>query len=525
MSNYESNSSNLLGMKAKKSEVGLFGYCLSSDIYRKNQCLDLKDYISIKDNNIDFSGVYSAVNFEGGKAEIIIDPLCQFNLFYFSNGERFILSSSIDAIRKYLGIKEVNKEYLYDQIAYQSPMRGLTILKEVYYIQYDDVAYNHKSRSQFIDIDTSDLIKIHRPDYSKYDELSYSELINLYLSRLNARAEVICSVFDKVHVQLTGGADSRLALSSFKSNENIECYVYGNGENQNRLIFQEILSARNVSPVSKINFVGQPLNNPSRIIKGLVDSNFLKSNNLNTYMNGPLDSSENYCKITGYYGANVCGGVVLPPKDTKTNARIKMVPESLFTYHHYVEGFLERNSDLRASAFNDLFYINNRGKGHYAAHSIADNKNVSSIDILYDYINLILVKKCPYSDWEIDKNAISIDLIYGNDKQLALFPYDSRKIPKYKFFDNIPLINCFDGYTFPSKELKDFEFNMPRVDTSMYNLLNIREGFLSIKEMFNIAEIKELAGKYKGLDYLVEQNDIQANIFLYFILGELYLNS
>tara|TARA_B110000908_G_scaffold125909_1_gene147655 strand:+ start:4804 stop:6273 length:1470 start_codon:yes stop_codon:yes gene_type:complete len=455
-------------MIRKECETYLFGYCLSTEEYKNNENLSESSFTCQVDKNIDYSGVYVAVRFQDGKVQFVIDPLCQFNIFYFSDGLTFVMSSSINAIKDFLNLREVNSAFLYDQIAYQSPMRGLTILNKVFYIQFDDIAYKQKSRKEFDQIDNNKLLKIHRPKYSIYDNYSYGDLLDLYIERLNLRAKLVASIFDKVHVQLTGGADSRLTVSSFSGSDNVECYVYGNGASQSRLIFEEILRARSISPASSIRFVGQPLNCTPRIVKGLHDSNFLKLDNLNTYMNGSLCDNENYCKITGYYGANVCGGVVLPPPNTALNSRLSKVPEGLFTYHDYVDDFAKRNGELRPAAFNDRFYINNRGKGHYAAHSIADNKNVDSVDILYDFINLLLVEKCPYSDSEIDKNAISIDLIYKNDKQLALFPYDDRKVPKYRHFENIPLINCFDGFSFKHQKLQDFNVIRPNVNFDSY---------------------------------------------------------
>ena len=198
-----------------------------------------------------------------------------------------------------------------------------------------------------------------------------------------------------MHVQLTGGADSRLAFAALTSVKDVYSYVYGDGKSQNRLIFERILKARKQSPVEKIEFVGQPLNTAERIIKGVIDSNFMKLNTLNTYMNSSVEFEKSKCKVTGYYGANVCGGVVLPPSDTSKNPRLENFIPEIFDYHDYIEYFKQRHGHRRRTSFNDFFYINNRGKGHYSAHSLADNQHVASVDILYDYINLILVEKCP----------------------------------------------------------------------------------------------------------------------------------
>lgn len=525
ISNVPVNISFSEGMVRHFHNVHLFGYFVGLGGYNRNESLSESSFESLVSHNVDFSGIYVAVKFNQGRVELVMDPLCQFNVFYFSDGINFIVSSSIKAMSDYLKLKDVNSNFLYDQMAYQSPMRGETILSNVFYIQFDDISYKQESREEFLKIDASEFFTIHRPNYRLYDELSYDGLLDLYVERLNSRAKLISLEFDKVHVQLTGGADSRLSVSSFVSFDNVECYVYGNGENQNRLIFEEILRARDISPVSEVRFVGQPLNSIPRILKGLNDSNFLKLNNLNTYMNGPLSNDDNYCKITGYYGANISGGVALPPYNTDLNSRLKKIPVGCFTYHDYVKSFTQRHGGLRPAAFNDMFYINNRAKSHYAAHSIADNKNISSIDVLYDFINLLLVEKCPYSDFEIDRNAITIDLIYKNDKQLALFPYDKRKIPRYREFDNIPLINCFDGFDFQNKNLDDFDVVRPVVNCDGFDSLCEEKSFMKVKDMFEVDKLKGLTSEYKELLHVVEQGDIQTDMFLYFILAKLYLQS
>jgi|TARA_B110000879_G_C11050056_1_gene462425 hypothetical protein len=46
---------------------------------------------------------------------------------------------------------------------------------------------------------------------------------------------------------------------------------------------------------------------------------------------------------------------------------------------------------------------------------------------------------------------------------------------------------------------------------------------MTVKDMLGLKEVKELASKYEDLIYLSDHNDIQANTFLYFLLGQLYL--
>ncbi|MFM5068532.1 hypothetical protein ACEUBL_05495 [Aeromonas veronii] len=536
MVNYYSNANDFLcsniervvvfseSLTKKETGLHLYGYCIDSTKIYKNQDITKSEFDDLLEQNIEVCGIFSAVKFDNKVIELVLDPLCQFNIFYYSNGQDFVLSSSLLAIREFLSIDSVCTSFLYDQIAYQSPMRGLTILKDVYYIQFDDLENSSDSRSEFQVLDSCISVKINRPKYDFYSRLTYNDLLDLYVKRLNKKAQIVATHFDCVHIQLTGGADSRLAFSSFSQYDNVECYVYGGGDSQNRLIFEEITRAKNVRSASSIRFVGQPLNNIARISKSLNDSNFFKFNNLNTCMNGVIDESKTYCKITGYYGANISGGVVLPPHNTSLNQRLNKIPEDLFTYHDYVSSFKFRHRNLRPASFNDRFYINNRGKSHYGAHSIADNKYVNAVDILYDYINILLVERCPYSDSDIDRNAITIDLICLNDKQLALFPYDNRRVPKYRYFDDIPLINCFDGYEFQTRDVNEFEVVRPVVDTEKFQFLDSGNSFMSNKQILNFCKVFDSAEKYGHLRYLCDEDGIQSNIFLYFLLSKIFLD-
>lgn len=495
----------------------LLGYCFANGNHFRNQEVDDDTAFFIESNNVEISGVYCLVSTLGSALKLSLDPLCQYNIFYYLTDNGFAVSSSIDFLSDYLGLCQVDEEYLYDQLAYQSPMRRKSILKDVSYICFDDL--RNASSSKVIASLAAFGVTFNIPNYNKYDELNYAELLDVYIRRLNERAEILSSKFDEVHIQLTGGADSRLVLSSFLNFSNKKCYVYGDGASQNRVIFEHLLKGLGIDRVDNILFVGQPLVNSSRMFRGLKDSNYLKFNNLNTYMNVGLSNNLNICKVTGYYGANVSGSVVLPPPSTIANKRLDKIPENKFSYHSYVNDFKLSNSGLRRAEFNDLFYINNRGKSHYASHSIADNYNVSSIDVLYDYLNILLVKKCPYTDFEIDKNAISIDLIYKNHRQLALFPYDSRMVPKYRAFSDLPLINCFDGYSFEKMDLSSIPISRSKIDDSVFDYLTRSKDVENFTDIFSCPEIAELTKDYPDLEYLTESNDIQSGIYLFFILA------
>jgi hypothetical protein len=246
-------------------------------LYKRNEPLTKEEFDLISKNNISCSGIFAAIEVQNGSIKLILDPLCQFNIFYHVNHteKTFIISSNILLVKKLLLKWELSESYFFDQVAYQSPMRGKTILNEVYYIQFDDLKFGNPWNHEFEYLDSIPMLEIIRPKYNAFDELDYDELKQIYVENLKARSKIIATEFDEVHVQLTGGADSRLAFAALTSIRDISSYVYGDGKSQNRLIFEHLLAARKQKPVTEIEFVGQPLNTAERIIKGLIDSNFM----------------------------------------------------------------------------------------------------------------------------------------------------------------------------------------------------------------------------------------------------------
>ena len=502
----------------------LFGYGFLKNQHFRNEAIMQDCFDWVKEHNIDASGVFCALNFKEGKIDICFDPLCQFNVFYYRSKNNLTISSSLDMIQELHELTEVDEEFLFDWLAYYSVMRKKTILKNVNYICFDDLYDDSGDSLAFIKDHVS--ITINIPNYKKYDKLNYQELLQLYIKRLKHKAKIVADKFDEVNIQLTGGADSRLAFSAFLGYDNIRAYVYGDGSSQNRLIFEELIKRFNVRRAENIKVIGAPLNNSARLFKMLSDVNYLKLTNINTAMNGSPGDDRNICMIMGIYGANVSNGVGIPLKPSE-NKRVAKMPSDLFTYYDYVISYRNKFSDLRGPVLIDRFYINNRAKSHCAAHSICNNKYVSSIDILYDFINLKLVERCPWSDDEINKSAITIDLIYLTSPQLAMFPYDDRKIPMYRHFENIPVINCFEGYSFPSRELQSFIIQYPKVHDSYTNYFNTNGKYESVSDMFKHDLIKKELEKpeYANLKYLANSNEVLSSIFLNFLLGKLKMKN
>jgi hypothetical protein len=500
----------------------IYGYCFLENSVQKNCLISEDQYDYIVKNRSIVSGIFILIGSINNRVEITFDPLVQYPCFYYISGNIITISNSILAIAKLHSLNEFDDRYLFDSIAYQSPLRGLTILKDIFVIQHDDLNNDRADVSYFKPMFplVIDGLKVFVPDKDFYSNLSYNDLLNLYIDRLSLRSKIISDTYSEVHLQLTGGADSRLALSSLLKYKNLYCYVYGDGFSQNRLIFDMLVSYYGLKVVNNIIFCGASLNSSSLIIKGGVDSNFRKLNNLDTYMNSNEFLYPDKCKITGYYGANVSGGVPGPPDDPMNNSRTKFVPSQYYDYHDYLYFMKYKYSSLRPAAFDDIFYINNRGQSHYSCHSIADNLKCNSFDILYDPINLELVKKCPYSDTFIARNAISVDLTYINSKKLALFPYDSRSIPRFRDFDDIPVVNCFDGLLFrDNPDVKSIPVERPIVNSLPFDLLDKSAGYVSVNDMLKYKEFDYIFEKYDFLNCLRNDNNVTSSILLNYILG------
>lgn len=452
----------------------LSGYVFSKYDLLKNETLKENDVIFIEENKENLSGIFCFLKQENHNIKLLLDPLVQFNIFYHKNGEELSISNNILMLKDFCGISKTNENFIFDVIAYNSPLRGSTLIDGLYRIQFDDVYYNNEKISDKVQIPlVFENLEILVPNINKHSDLDYFSLKELFISNLKRRAEIVSNKYDEIYIQLTGGADSRLVLSGFLGHKNISCYVYGDGTSQNRLIFERITSKFNINKSESIPFKGRTLNTAGLMAKGLVDSNFMKFNNLNTYVNSGDFLDKNICKITGYYGVNISGNMGLPPEEKllKYNKKTEKFNTNLFSYHDYIKNFKEVHKKKRPINYKDIFYLNNRGASHYAAHSLADNKYCNSYDILYDPLNLLLADKSPYLDDYVVKKVLSVDIISDINEELALFPYDSRKIPVFKNFKKNQPINCFTGFDYKIENLSSMNFMNHNVDISEYDFI------------------------------------------------------
>lgn len=516
------SSSEFPRMEKRKEFSRLYGYLFTDTDVVKNCSLEKAEAEYLAKNKSTISGIFCAVIVKGEEVRLFVDPMVQYNIFYCFHGGGLSISNSILLLREFCGVSEIDGDYLFDSIAYTSPLRGRTVLKGVYALQYDDLLYpdSHVSYKPRLGLGQGNL-HIVPPDFRVYDGFGYYQLKRMFLEGLNRRAAILSEKYEEVQIQLTGGADSRLALSSFLNHRNKSCYVYGDGTSQNRLVFEQIVNSLRLRVSKNSPYVGKSLGSTALIIKGLVATNFRKLNNLNTYVNADRFVASSMCKVTGYYGANVCGGVSLPPGDLKKNGRTGKFRPELFSYHDYVDHMRRVHSGLSGPAFADIFYLNNRGPSHYAAHSVADNQRCNSYDILYDPINLFLVRSCPYTSEHINRNAITIDLIHENNSMLALFPYDSRKIPIYREFREVPLINCFDGFSFPERDLQPLVFVRHESDFRDFDILQEGGRHVTMDDILSNEVFHSFYSRYETLEEVKRADNLTKTVVAYFLLASL----
>ena len=310
-----------------------------------------------------------------------------------------------------------------------------------------------------------------------YDNIKYYKLIDIYIKRLKKRAKLVSKNYDEVYISLTGGADSRLATSLFLEYDNIYHYCYGTGIYQDRLVSEYIIKKFNLNSKKDVHVVGNKPNRIKNILKCIEETSCQKPY-LNLYIDGKINNR--ICNITGYYGANVSDGT--QSEYMKMNNTPHFLKSNFYknnyNYFKYYDLFKNEYKYLRNSYRADLFYLNNRGVSHYACHSIIDNNYGNSFDILIDPINIELVKMCPFLDYHIDKSALSVDIIYRINKELALLPYDNRIIPKYRNFENMPTFNCFEKHIFDvNPDIKNFNYIRPKPDEKYFGLFENENEF------------------------------------------------
>jgi hypothetical protein len=498
--------SNKLNDDIKNNIIFLLGYCFTEENIIKNREITIDEYKYIKNNRNILSGIFFVICKTESKIEVIIDPLVQYNIYYYLNDDELTISNNLFKIAKLHNLKVENENYVKDIIFKGNPLYGNTLVKDIHFLQYDDI-YNPTFSKKFkkiipIEYDNFTFLKMKN---DIYDNIKYDELIDIYIKRLKKRAELVSKNYDEVYISLTGGADSRLATSLFLEYDNIYHYCFGNGTRQDRLVSEYLIKKFNLNSKEDVHIVGNKTYCLKNILKCIEETNCQKPY-LDLYINGKIN--KNICNITGYYGSNIAGGFF----------SLKTLYENDINITTYIHDFNQFHGNNRNATIVDLFYLNNRGISHYACSSIIDNNYGSSFDILIDPINIEIVQKCQYSDDYIqERNTISVDIIYKINKELALAPYNDRAIPKYRNFNNIPDFNCFEKHIFNiDPNIKDFNYIPPKLDEKYFGLFE-NENESDLKKILEIKELSKLKTKYS---YLINSN--KTDYIKVFILCAIY---
>ena len=499
----------------KNDIIFLFGYCFTDNTIIKNRIITSEEYNYINENRNEIGGIFVVIHKNNNKISMIIDPLVQYNIFYYFTNKDLTISNNIFEIAKNHNLRNENKNFIHNYALKQCPLAGNTLIENVFILQYDDI-YNPDFSNKFKKIipHSFENFVILKMKNDIYDNFNYFELKQLYINKLMLRSKIIQKTFTEIYISLTGGADSRLVTSLFMNNDNVYYYCYGDGKRQDRLVSEYIIERFKLKKGKRIPVVGNKVKTVGDILQCIEDSNSHKLN-LNLYINSPINN--NCCNLTGYYGANICGGIPIDIPSFINGEKI--YPNE----YNYISDFKTYYSNLRSTTINDLFYVNNRGLSHYSCHSIANNKYGNSFDILIDPINLKLVEKCPYTDYNINRNSITIDLIFQINDKLALLPYDNRIIPLFKKFENIPEFNCFTKHIFDEKQnIHEYIYIRNIVKKRAYNLFKSNCDCENHELMY----CNELKYIYRKYDYILNtQNNVSEDVFKFFLYSVYYLHN
>ncbi|NYS60323.1 hypothetical protein [Vreelandella salicampi] len=453
--------------RAEKPEKNLenkyiiYGHCFTDDGILKNRYISKTEFDYIKRNHWKLSGLFVCIGLQDGIIDVLIDPLVQYPVFYVEQNGIFALSNKLSNLSK-LYYDKYNIDYLFDSLIYEAPLRGMTPVKSVKMLQFDNLQIG----SQFQNSRPG--LTIHKTNILSRKDLDYSEALETLADNIKKRAKIISESFEYIECQLSGGLDCRIVAAAFKNYDNIFYYSFGL-DSQDRLCFEDLADKFGLRKTSKIRFFGSGIRNAAYRIKMIDDLNGIKLHTYGGYMNydEPIDIKG--CKLSGYFGEYI--GHKLPsayisPEDGSIIKfpHIDALPERAYKVaNEYSMPFWTYNLECgryktSKRAVNQLFYLNNRGPSHFGMHSAADNVHDSSFNILYDPVAITVSEQSPYSDLENKEGATCVDLICSiAGLDFGLFPYEGRRIPRYREFDWVPEINCFDGYSFSARKVEQIQ--------------------------------------------------------------------
>jgi hypothetical protein len=520
----------------RQDKYYIFGYCFTDDDILKNQELTLTQFEYIKTNHSKLSGVFVCVGVTDGEIDLMIDPLVQQPVFYFYKDDILTISNKLSILSS-LYYDGPSYQYLFDSLIYEAPLRGLTPVENLKMIQFDDLQKDSRFQSQ-----TANLI-IHKTDLLLRKDLAYEDALNILAHNINQRAKIISDKYKYIECQLSGGLDCRIVASAFLNYDHVKYYSFGS-DSQDRLCFEELSKKFDLPQISNIKYFGEGVVNAAYRMKMTDDLNGLKLHTYGGYMNYGSAVDDSGCKLTGYFGEYIGGHKVpsacISPIDGSLvkASHVMQLPEYAYGYcDDYSLEFWKYHSkpDRYGSskrAINQLFYMNNRGASHFGMHSAADNVNDNSFNILYDPIALTLSEVSPYSDHENKEGATCIDLICKlGGEAFALYPYEGRKIPKYRDFNQVPDFNCFEKHIFEYREVNVVQREkLIHPSVAEYDLLGDSGSVTSNVDILKRSDFDAFFTEHGGFLYLREQQSTWAlkqhqEILCNFLLANMFFRN
>lgn len=427
-----------------------YGYLIDEELFHYKGAIPNLDEVLKKywSNCGVFLGVVKTAENE---ITIFTDPLAQYPLFFYLEGDKFCVSNDIHSIWQYSN-REVNRAAVLDCLTYFSPVGSETLIKGCKVLQAGSVIKIRLSEGKSI----FQLEEINKT----VSRAPYDFLLKKCVERIRCRALAVLNAGNPL-LQLTGGLDSRLTFAAiFSASENdvnkFDVFCLGNGSSQDKLVYNKLVKKYSLQEGIMSLSGGAPKTEDE--LK-LVGSRFngLKMTSQSNYLGG-WESSR--VELTGYFS----GGLLKSFGSYMANNRfepfsyaksISNLPASVFEaveYRMYRSIFCNTKDDCYDS-FN-LFYVNNRSTAHFGAQSVVNNRAFKSIDLLYDAELIDLYNVCPYEELEKASGVIIVDMIKELvSEDLAIFPLAGSNIPVYGVYKESKSLNdtCFQNKKLPAQ--------------------------------------------------------------------------
>lgn len=485
----------------------LFGHCFTENDILKDKELTKSEFDYIRKNHERLSGLFVCIGIISGKIEVFVDPLVQYPVFYYKENGVLAISNKVSMLAK-CHYSKPSLTFLFDYMVYRGPLRGLTPVDSIKMLRFDDLQFG----SGF-SLDCEELT-VHKTSLLFKKDLSYEEALTRLAQNIKTRASIIANKFNYIECALSGGIDCRIVASAFLDYDNVYYYSLG-FDSQDRLCFEALTDKFELNKLTEIKYYGRAIQSVAYRARMIDDLNGIKLHSYGGYMNYGRTVGPQGCRLTGYFGeyighklpfGNISpkdGTVIRAPHiDNFPMSVLKEIEEysvSFWNFNARHDRFGESEREI-----NQLFYINSRGVSHFGMNSVSDNRYINSFNILYDPVALRVSELSPYTDNEDDKGATCIDLICKiSGPEFALFPYESRKIPKYRNFDYVPEFNCFERHVFEHKELepiKKVNYAMPEI--GKWDMLKIPSSIVRAVDILNQNAFDDFFDDFPYLIYL-----------------------